>query len=96
MGNYYTTDLYEPYEFLDREPVLSTILIIILVIAATLGTGGNLLILTSVATQKDLQNMESIFIVNLACADLYVTMIADPFSIVGELERIVGVIAHDL
>ncbi|KAK7485099.1 hypothetical protein BaRGS_00023639, partial [Batillaria attramentaria] len=73
---------YAPLEFVDTLPALAIILIAVLVVAAVMGTAGNLLILVSVATHKDLRNVESVFVVNLACSDLYVTLIADPLSIV--------------
>nr|KAG5701883.1 hypothetical protein BaRGS_014948 [Batillaria attramentaria] len=74
---------YAPLEFLGTLPGLSVVLIVVLVLAALVGTFGNLLILVAVATNKELQNVESVFVVNLACCDLYVTLIADPLSIVG-------------
>nr|KAG5698182.1 hypothetical protein BaRGS_030545 [Batillaria attramentaria] len=74
---------YAPLEFVDTLPALAIILIAVLVVAAVMGTAGNLLILVSVATHKDLRNVESVFVVNLACSDLYVTLIADPLSIVA-------------
>ena len=77
---------FEPYEFLETQPALYIILVTILIIAAVVGTCGNVLILVAIATQRDLQNVESVFVVNLACCDLYVTLIADPLSIVGKLE----------
>ena len=75
---------FEPYEFLETQPALYIILVTILVFASVVGTCGNVLILIAIATQRDLQNVESVFIVNLACCDLYVTAIADPLSIVGK------------
>lgn len=75
---------FDPFEFIQTQPALSIILIIVLVVASVVGTCGNILILVSVATQRDLQNVESVFIINLAMNDLYVTMIADPLSIVGK------------
>ncbi|XP_076448660.1 melatonin receptor type 1B-A-like [Babylonia areolata] len=79
-----TVSHYEPYEFLEEQPALSSLIILILIAASVAGTSGNILILVSVATQRDLQNVESVFIVNLACSDLYVTLIADPLSVVGK------------
>lgn len=76
---------FEPYEFLETQPGLYIFLITVLVFASVIGTCGNILILIAIGTQRDLQNMESVFIVNLACCDLYVTAIADPLSIVGKL-----------
>ena len=77
---------FEPYEFLTVQPALYIILVTILVIASVVGTCGNILILVAVATQRCLQNVESVLVVNLACCDLYVTLIADPLSIVGKLK----------
>ncbi|PVD24898.1 hypothetical protein C0Q70_15389 [Pomacea canaliculata] len=74
----------EPLEFVDTWPGLAIFLLIVLCIASLLGTLGNVLILVSVATQKELQNVESVFIVNLAMCDLYVTVLADPLSIVAK------------
>ena len=77
---------FEPYEFLTVQPALYIILVTILIIASVVGTCGNVLILVAIGTQRNLQNVESIFVVNLACCDLYVTLIADPMSIVGKLQ----------
>ena len=75
---------WEPYEFLEVQPALSILLITVLVIASVVGTCGNVLILVAIATQRDLHSVESVFVVNLACCDLYVTLIADPLGIVGK------------
>ena len=77
---------YEPFEFLEVRPELYIVLVTVLVFASVVGTCGNVLILVAIATQRNLQNVESVFVVNLACCDLYVTLIADPLSIVGKLE----------
>ena len=77
---------YEPFEFLEVQPELYIVLVTVLVFASVVGTCGNVLILVAIATQRNLQNVESVFVVNLACCDLYVTLIADPLSIVGKLE----------
>ena len=77
---------YEPFEFLAAQPELYIILVTSLVIASVVGTCGNVLILVAIATQRDLQNVESVFVVNLACCDLYVTVVFDPLSIVGKLK----------
>jgi hypothetical protein len=57
--------------------------LVILIIATLVGTFGNILILLSVFTRKNLRKVEGIFIVNLAMSDLYVTAVADPMSIIG-------------
>ncbi|XP_064608144.1 melatonin receptor type 1B-like [Liolophura sinensis] len=47
------------------------------------GTVGNILVVGAVLTTKALRTMGNIFILNLAFADLCVTAIVDPFSIIG-------------
>ncbi|XP_046568437.1 melatonin receptor type 1B-B-like [Haliotis rubra] len=74
------------HEFLTIQPEIAIPILFILGLATVAGTLGNGLILVSVATRKSLHNVESIFIVNLACSDLYVTAIADPMSIIAKLE----------
>ncbi|XP_046568485.1 melatonin receptor type 1B-B-like [Haliotis rubra] len=76
------------HEFLTIQPEIAIPILFILGLATVVGTLGNGLILVSVATRKSLHNVESIFIVNLACSDLYVTAIADPMSIIGKLEKL--------
>lgn len=60
--------------------------LIILVIASVAGTFGNVTILYLIFTRQKLRNVETIFIVNLAISDLYVTTIADPMSLIGRFE----------
>ncbi|XP_046363508.2 melatonin receptor type 1B-B-like [Haliotis rufescens] len=74
------------HEFLTIQPEIAIPILFILGLATLAGTLGNGLILVSVATRKSLHNVESIFIVNLACSDLYVTALADPMSIIAKLE----------
>lgn len=78
------SDVFNRHEFLNGSPGIAIPVLIVLTAASIIGTFGNVLILMSVATTKELQNVESIFIVNLACSDLYVTIVADPMSIVGK------------
>ncbi|KAK3581244.1 hypothetical protein CHS0354_032965 [Potamilus streckersoni] len=73
---------YMRHEFLNYNPNIVVPCIVILAMASVVGTAGNILILLAVATNKALRNVESIFIVNLAYSDLYVTLIADPMNIV--------------
>lgn len=75
---------FDRYEFLQTSPGVAVPLLVVLFVASVFGTFGNILIVVSVATTRELQNVESIFLVNLAFSDLYVTMIADPMSIIGE------------
>ncbi|XP_041349566.1 melatonin receptor type 1B-B-like [Gigantopelta aegis] len=74
------------HEFVNSNPEMAIPLLIALGLGTVIGTFGNVLILLGVARAKDLQNMESVFIVNLACSDLYVTALADPMSITAKLE----------
>jgi len=72
------------HQFATESPGVAIPCLIILFIAAIVGTFGNILIIVSILTQRKLRNKESIFIMNLAMSDMYVTLIADPMSIVGE------------
>ena len=63
---------------------LLIMLVVILVLACVVGTLGNIIILTVVRIYKPLKMAERVFIFNLAVSDLYVTVIADPLSIVGK------------
>ncbi|WAR07884.1 MTR1A-like protein [Mya arenaria] len=78
--------LYGRHEFLRTRPGLAVPCIIVLGVASIVGTLGNLLILFVIATKRKLRNVESIFIVNLAISDLYVTVVADPMSLIAKLE----------
>lgn len=70
--------------FLRANPWTAIPSIAVLSLASLGGTFGNVLTLLSVALCKEVRNVESVFIVNLAISDLYVTAIADPMSIVGK------------
>ena len=72
------------HEFLSLKPWIAFPVIIVITLASLIGVFGNVLILLAVALCKKIRNEESIFIVNLALSDLYVTMVADPMSIVGK------------
>ncbi|XP_069142045.1 melatonin receptor type 1B-B-like [Argopecten irradians] len=96
MDNYTTTtelavdfhsdQILERHQFLLDSPGLAIPCIIVLTSASVVGTFGNVLVIIAVATQKALQNKESIFVVNLAMSDLYITTVADPMGIVAKLE----------
>ena len=58
--------------------------VFVLCVASFVGTTGNVLTLLAIATCKKIRNEESIFLANLAVADMYVTVVADPMSIVGK------------
>lgn len=79
-------EAYGRHEFILTKPLTAIPTIAILSLASFIGTAGNVLTLLAIASSKNLRNVESIFIVNLAISDLYVTMIADPMSIVGKYD----------
>ena len=76
--------IFDRHEFLTANPWTAIPSIIILSIASAGGTFGNVLTLLAIATCKKIRNIESIFIINLAISDLYVTAFADPMSLVGK------------
>ncbi|XP_033744551.1 melatonin receptor type 1B-B-like [Pecten maximus] len=96
MDNYTTTmeaptaihsdQIWGRHQFLQESPGLAIPCIIVLTFASIVGTFGNVLVIVAVSTQKSLKNRESIFIVNLAISDLYITTVADPMGIVAKLE----------
>ena len=57
--------------------------VFILLLASLFGTGGNVLVLLAIAKFKKLRKEESVFFINLACADLFVTIFVDPMSAIG-------------
>ena len=76
--------MFDRYEFVSESPAVGVLVLVVLVIAALIGAFGNILILVALCRSK-MKSLEYIFIGNLAISDLYVTMVADPMSIVGEL-----------
>lgn len=80
----YENKYFGQYEFILDTPGFAISCIVILTLASVVGTFGNVMILIVVSKTKELRQTQSIFIVNLAISDLYVTLIADPMSIVGE------------
>ena len=58
--------------------------VFILFMASFIGTGGNILILLAIAVWRKLRNTESVFLINLALADLFVTTIVEPISLIGK------------
>lgn len=57
--------------------------LIVLTLASLTGTCGNLVLLAILWSKKNIQNVETMFIANLALSDLYVTTVADPMSFIG-------------
>ena len=79
--------VFAKYEFVQNNPWLAFPVVLVLFAASLVGTSGNILIFLSVLFYKKVRTVESTFIVNLALSDMFVTLIADPFSIVGKLLR---------
>ena len=79
--------VFAKYEFVQTNPWLAFPVVLVLFAASLVGTSGNILIFLSVLFYKKVRTVESTFIVNLALSDMFVTLIADPFSIVGKLLR---------
>lgn len=52
-------------------------------LAAVVGTLGNLLVLAAIAINPNLHRAGSVFMVNLAAADLIVASFMDPLSLIG-------------
>ena len=76
--------VFAKYEFVQTNPWLAFPVVLVLFAASLVGTSGNILILLSVLLCKNVRTVESTFIVNLALSDMFVTLVADPFSIVGK------------
>ncbi|XP_072038501.1 melatonin receptor type 1A-like [Amphiura filiformis] len=54
-----------------------------LILMALIGTAGNLLIILSLVADEKLRTISNVFVVNLAFADIFVTTIIDPFSVLA-------------
>lgn len=76
--------VFDRLEFLSESPAVGVFLLIVLIFASLIGTFGNMLILVSLCKSKKMNSLECIFIGNLAISDTYVTLVADPMSIIGE------------
>ena len=61
-----------------------SISVFILTVATLIGTGGNLLVVLVIAIFRNLRYEESVFFLNLAICDLYVTVVVDPMSALGK------------
>ncbi|XP_045165923.1 melatonin receptor type 1B-A-like [Mercenaria mercenaria] len=81
-----SSPVFKRHEFIRSGTEVALPCLIILIIATIVGTFGNILILLSVISRKNLRKVEGIFIVNLASSDLYVTAVADPMSILAKIE----------
>lgn len=72
------------FQFVWEAPGIALTSVLILAIAALIGTFGNLLILVSVCHTIKRKSLEFIFVGNLAVSDLFVTLIVDPINILGK------------
>ena len=81
---FHETGIFGRHEFLQTLPWAAFPTIVLLTVASFIGTSGNVLTLLAIASNKKVRNVESMFIVNLAMSDLYVTTVADPVSIIGK------------
>ncbi|KAI8498018.1 melatonin receptor [Branchiostoma belcheri] len=59
------------------------VMMILVVILIVVGTIGNMSIILVISLTKDLWTTTNTFIINLAVADLFVTIIVDPYNAVG-------------
>lgn len=76
-------EIYHRHVFVTTKTALAVPVLVLLSLASCVGTLGNLLILTVVFMKKNWHHVELTFIGNLAIADLYVTVVADPMSVLG-------------
>ena len=65
---------------------LITAVVIVMSLASIIGTVGNILVILAVVVYNKLQVVRNTFIINLALADLIVTMVVIPMAIVGALD----------
>ncbi|XP_063432392.1 melatonin receptor type 1B-A-like [Mytilus trossulus] len=82
----YVIKYFGKYEFIQESPGFAITSIALQTIASLVGTFGNALILIITARSKGKMSVQSIFIINIAISDMYVTMVADPMSVVGKIE----------
>ena len=73
---------YETY-LLELHPEIALPDIIIVATIGIVGTLGNLLIMATVVFSHREKHVENMFIFNLACSDILVTAIMDPFAVIG-------------
>uniref|UniRef100_A0A1I8I617 G_PROTEIN_RECEP_F1_2 domain-containing protein n=1 Tax=Macrostomum lignano TaxID=282301 RepID=A0A1I8I617_9PLAT len=63
---------------------------VLLVFGSVFGTCGNILVICSVAMWKPLRIAGNAFVVNLAVSDLLITIMSNPFGIVGKCTPVVS------
>ena len=77
-------ETFQTPEYAETNRWMTFTSVFILVIATLIGTGGNILIVLSIAVFRNLRYEESVFFLNLALSDLYVTVVVDPMSAIGK------------
>lgn len=75
------------YDFISTNLWTTYPSILILGAATIVGTAGNVLTLLAIATFRKNRNKQNVFLFNLAVSDLFVTMVADPMSILGKFNH---------
>ena len=71
-------------QYISSHPGAAFPYLVIASIACVIGTIGNLLVLYSIFNYAPLRKPDSVFLINLALADLTVASFGDPFGIVGK------------
>ncbi|KAH3819150.1 hypothetical protein DPMN_120883 [Dreissena polymorpha] len=72
--------------YVTENPFLGITYVIILGVTSVVGTFGNGLILYVVSVKKIIGKVESIFILNLAVSDIFVTAVANVISLLGKVK----------
>ncbi|XP_055342637.1 melatonin receptor type 1A-like [Paramacrobiotus metropolitanus] len=72
-----------PVFYLEEHTGLRVLTALLLSISAAVGSFGNLLVIVVILRIKTLRTCGNYFVLNLALADLIVTMLIDPFNVVG-------------
>ena len=73
---------YARHEFVTDSPWLGIPCVCVLGLAAAVGTFENIIIIIVILLKKT-KSAESFLMANLALSDLYITVVADPMSIIG-------------
>ncbi|KAH3819149.1 melatonin receptor type 1B-like [Dreissena polymorpha] len=72
--------------YVTAKPFLGITYVIILGVTSVVGTFGNGLILYVVSVKRIIRKVESIFILNLAVSDIFVTAVANVISLLGKVK----------
>ena len=83
-GIKYDLRVFGKHEFIKGYPWTALPTIIILSLSSVVGTIGNAFVILAIAIYPKLRNKESMYFVSLAVSDIYVTIVADPMSIIGK------------